>query len=647
MSSAFWIFARRLLQRPLACAAALGLAFVSAGGLGAGLLSLGPILRLILGQSSSLRSIVEAKVVEHPWLPIGPEVVQLIPEDRLAGVAVVLGGLLALTIFGATANFLHQFVSLSLCTQVVGAIRLSAFRHAVRLPLLTVTGRGPSELTTRIIKDSSALQSGLSMLTGRIVAHITKGIAALGAAIWFDWRICVVCLIAGPVMAAVLRRAGKRISGGIKGSLREQEVLLRLATESLQGFRAVKTATAERDMLRRFNRSNDSVVRQELRVRTARALASPLIELLAIVFVMGLALLAASEIIDGKLSFDDFVLSFGSLTVAAGSLRPVAGMVSDIHAAEGPAERLMELFSIELEESPESRRRPDAPPVSSAIAFEGVSFAYPGAGRMAVSDLSLEIRAGERVAIVGPNGCGKTTLLALLSRVADPDSGRIALDGADIRSFNIRSVREQMGVVTQEPMVVRASIADNIALGRRGAARDEIMAAATRALAHDFIARLPAGYDTVVSEQGASLSGGQRQRLAIARALLRKPSVLILDEATSQVDGESEEQISRAVSSISRQCTVITVAHRLSTMLTADRIIVMDGGRVVDSGQHRELLARCPTYQRLVTSQSAGDRHHVDSTGSAQAELDAAADQGIVDAGTDGVVAGRGGAMGA
>ena len=647
MSSAFWIFARRLLRRPLACAAALGLAFISAGGLGAGLLSLGPILQLILGESSSLRSLVEAKVAVHPWLPISPGIIHLIPEDRLAGVAVVLAGLLALTIFGATANFLHQYLSLSLCTRLVAEVRLEAFRHAIRLPLLSVVQRGASVFTTRIINDCSALQSGLSILTGRAIAQLTKGIAALAAAIWFDWRICVVCFVVGPAMAVVLRKLGKQIRGGIKGSLKEQEGLLRVTTESLQGLRAVKTATAERVMLRRFNRSNASVVQQELRVRMARALASPLIELLALVVVMGLALVAASEIIEGKLTFDNFVLALGSLAVASGSLKPVTAMISDIQAAEAPSERLMELFGLDLEESAESRRRPDIARLRSSVAFEDVAFAYPGTQDPAVSGLSLHIRAGERVAIVGPNGCGKTTLLALLTRVANPDSGCISIDGADISSFNVRSVREQMGVVTQEPMVLRASIADNITLGKGGVARDDVIAAASRALAHDFISRLPEGYDTVVSEQGASLSGGQRQRLAIARALLRNPSILILDEATSQVDGESEEQISRAVASISRECTVITVAHRLSTMLAADRIIVMDGGRVVDSGQHRELLDRCPTYQRLVTSQSAGDRHHVDSTGSSRAEVGAAADQGIVDAGTDGVVAGRGGAMGA
>jgi len=648
MSSAFWTFARRLLKRPLACAAALGLAFISAGGLGAGLLSLGPILQLILGESSSLRSIVEAKVTRHPWIPVSPGIVQMIPEDRLAGVAVVLAGLLVLTIFGATANFLHQYLSMSLCTRLVAEVRLDAFRHAIRLPLLAVVRRGASEFTTRIINDCSALQAGLSILTGRAIAQLTKGITALAAAIWFDWRICVVCLIVGPAMAIVLRKLGKQIRGGIKGSLKEQEGLLRVTTETLQGLRAVKTATAERVMLQRFNRSNASVVRQELRVRMARALASPLIELLALVVVMGLALLAASEIIDGKLTFDDFVLALGSLAVASGSLKPVTAMISDIQAAEAPSERLLELFDLDLEESPESRRRPDIARVRSSMVFEGISFTYPGAEHPAVSGLSLEIRAGERVAIVGPNGCGKTTLLALLTRVADPDAGKIVLDGTDIRSCNVRSLREQMGVVTQEPMVLRASIADNITLGKGGVTRDDVVAAATRALAHEFISRLPEAYDTVVSEQGASLSGGQRQRLAIARALLRNPSILILDEATSQVDGESEEQISRAVTSISRQCTVITVAHRLSTMLAADRIIVMDGGRVVDSGQHGELLARCSTYQRLVTSQSAGDRNHVDASGAAA--IQRGDDQGMVDAGEGvvaGAVAGRGGAAGA
>jgi subfamily B ATP-binding cassette protein MsbA len=651
--SAFWTFARRLLKRPLACAAALALAFISAGGLGAGLLSLGPILQLILGESNSLRSLVAAKVQAHPWIPISESVIQMIPEDRLAGVGVVLGGLLGLTLFGATANFLHQYMSLSLCTRLVAEVRLEAFRHAIRLPLLSVVQRGASQFTTRIINDCSALQGGLSILTGRAVAQVTKGIAALAAAIWFDWRICVVCLIVGPAMGIILRKLGKKIRRGIKSSLKEQEGLLRVTTESLQGLRAVKTSTAERIMLRRFNRSNQAVVSRELRVRMARAMASPLVELIALVVVMGLALLAAGEIIDGKLTFDDFVLALGSLAVASGSLKPVTAMISDIQAAEAPAERLSELFALDLEEPAADRRRPDIGRVSRAIAFDGVSFTYPGAEQPALSGLSLEIRAGERVAIVGPNGCGKTTLLALLTRVASPDAGAISLDGTDIRTCNVRSVREQMGVVTQEPMVLCASVAENITLGRGGVTREDVVAAASRALAHDFISRLPDGYDTVVSEQGASLSGGQRQRLAIARALLRNPSILILDEATSQVDGESEEQISRAVTSISRQCTVITVAHRLSTMLAADRIIVMDGGRVVDSGRHGELLARCSTYQRLVTSQSAGDRGHEGlmspGGGPASAPSGARTDQGMDDAGdvagaaVAGTVPGRGG----
>lgn len=635
--SAFWTFARRLLRRPWTCAAALALAFVSAGGLGAGLLSLGPTLQLILGEAQSLRAMAQAQVARHPWLPIPEWLIGAIPEDRLAGVAVVLLGLLAMTVIGAAANFLHQFLSMSLCTRLIAGVRLEVFRHALRLPVSEVVRRGPSEFTTRVINDCGALQGGLSILTGRAIAQLTKGITALAAAVIFDWRIVVVCLIVGPLMGVILRKLGKTIRGGISGSLREQEGLLRVTTESLQGLRAVKTATAERLMLRRFNRSNQAVVRAELHVRTARAIASPLIELIALLCVMGLAWIAAREIIEGKLTFDDFVLALGSLAVAAGSLKPVTAMISDIQAADAPSERLIELIALDAEESPSRRRQPDLPRIRESIRFRDVEFAYPGADRPAVSRLSLEIAAGERVAIVGPNGCGKTTLLALLTRVCEPSSGQILADGIDIWSRNVRSLRQQMGVVTQEPMIVRASVTENIALGRSASAQD-VRDAAERARAHDFIERLPQGYDTMLSEQGASLSGGQRQRIAIARAFLRNPSVLILDEATSQVDGQSEEQISAAVGAIGRDCTVITVAHRLSTMLAADRIIVMDSGRVVDSGRHPDLLARCPEYARLVSSQSGG----------MQDAQSAPAGQGMVDAGDveDAAAAGVRGAAG-
>ena len=396
------------------------------------------------------------------------------------------------------------------------------------------------------------------------------------------------------------------------GCLRHQEVLLRVAGESLQGLRAVKTATAESDMILRFNQANQLVVREELRARTARSLAGPLTETIAILAVIALCALVVREIIRGSMTCDAFVLSLGALAVAGGSVRPMTGLIADMQAASAPAQRLKEIMDLATEPR-RARGQSTLLRHQHTIRFDAVTFTYPGALEPTLQDVSLEIRHGEHVAIVGPNGCGKTTLLSILPRLLEPQSGRVLVDGCDISRVSLKSLRRQIGVVTQESMLIRGTIRENIALGwgsvrwgsehAGGNTLDAIRAAAVRAHAHEFIEALSDGYETQVSEQGASLSGGQRQRIAIARAVLRDPSILILDEATSQIDAESEVQINGAIEEFGRLRTVIVVAHRLSTMLAADRIVVMNEGRVIDSGTHAQLLERCDVYGRLARAQ--------------------------------------------
>ena len=426
--------------------------------------------------------------------------------------------------------------------------------------------------------------------------------AAFGAAIWFDWRITAVALVAVPLIAVPLRKFGKRIRRGVRGALRAQEDLLRVSNESLQGIRAVKASSAEGLSIERFDAANKEVLREELRVRVAQSLSSPVIESIAIVAVCGLALLAARQIIDGKLPFDTFVLSLGALGVAGGSLKPVAGLVTEIQASSAPAERLMEVLAIEREDAGD-RRRPPLPRHAREIRFEGVSYRYPGAEADAVQGVSLSVAFGERVAFVGGNGCGKTTLLSLVPRLLEPGAGRILVDGADVAGHSVRSLRAQVGVVTQDAVLIRASIADNIRFGLGAASDADVREAARRAHALGFIERLPAGFETMVAEGGTSLSGGQRQRISIARAILRDPRILIMDEATSQVDAESEEQINAAVREFGAARTTLIIAHRLSTVLAADRIVVMDAGRVVATGRHADLLQSSEAYARIARMQ--------------------------------------------
>ncbi len=579
---------------------------ISAGGLGAGLISLGPLLKIVLAGDAeeSATDLVQQYNQNRDFLQIPESVVAIVPSDPFSAVLLIMAGLAVLTVIGATANFLHQFLAIGLAAEVVAEVRAEVFRHVVSMPLVGVQARGAAELISRINKDTVALQGGMLALSSKTLAQLTKGLAAFAAAIWFDWRLTIGALVVAPAMAIVLRHLGRRIRKGTRLALQAQEDLLRASNEAIQGIRAVKTSSAEVPAAARFDQANDSVLREELRVRTARAISSPLIELLAVFVLIGLAIFACREIIEGRLSFDAFMLSLASLGVAGGSLRPLTGLVNEIQAASAPAERLEELLA-EPDEFAATAEMPDLDRHQRCIEFKGVVFGYPGTSQRALKDISIRVDHGEHVAIVGPNGCGKTTLLSLLPRLFDPQTGTVEVDGVDIRTRALHSLRAQMGVVTQESVLIRGTIRENIAFGI-DATDEQIEQAARSAHAHEFIVATDRGYDTAVAELGASLSGGQRQRIAIARAVLRDPAFLILDEATSQIDAESEEQINEALEAFGRGRTVLVIAHRLSTVLAADRIVVMDAGRIVGQGKHQTLLDSCEVYRRLAKTQLTG-----------------------------------------
>ncbi|MBT5657396.1 MAG: ABC transporter ATP-binding protein [Phycisphaerae bacterium] len=596
----FWTLAKHLLERRGMLVLAVVMAFVSAAGLGIGLLSLGPVLEQILHPDTGrdLRQLAENVNSTGGFWHVPDGLVAVLPEGRFNGVLFLICVIWILTLVGAAANFLHQYISQTLATLTIARIRKRIFDHVLHLPLSRVVQQGPSEYISRIIRDTAALEAGFIALLGKSVAQLTKGLAALGVAVIFDWTIVVVALIVGPILGIVLRKLAKRIRRGSHGSLVAQQDLLQLSNERVQGLRAVKTSTAESLASSHFDEVNKEVVRHELKMRTAKAMSSPIMETLAIIVLGALALLAAKSILSGELPFERFLLSVGSLAVAGASFRPLAGIITSISTAAAPAERILEVLDehVEPQDGVAMKRH------VKSVSFEGVSQIYPGAKRPSVDGVDLQVGFGEHIAIVGPNGSGKTTLLSLIPRLLTPASGTVRVDGVDISSVQLSDLRNQIGVVTQESFIVRGTIAANIALGRPGASMDDIRAAAAASHAERFIQELPEGYDTVVAEHGASLSGGQRQRLSIARALLREPSILILDEATSQVDSESEASIANAIQEIS-DCTVFVIAHRLATVLDCDRIVVMDEGRVVDAGPHGELLSRCELYDRLIRTQ--------------------------------------------
>ncbi len=604
--SSFRPFARRLLKRPGSLSFAIGMAFVSAGGMGAGLLGLLPTLELILGgEGASLRSIAEG----YPkW--ISPGLLGILPTDRFISVVWLIGGLIILTLVGATASFLHTTIAFRLSAQTVGDIRRDAFRHALHLPIGKVAGQ-TSDLISRLMNDTEVLLLGFLALTSKTVAQLTKGVISVSVAFIIDWQLTLIALLVAPILYTVIRKLGKRIRRASRSVLQARSELLNSATEALQGMRVVKVYSSERRELNRFSEHNDETVRQLVRTLTIRAFSTPLNEALTVLFLAGLALLASRAIINGTMELPTFIAAMAALGAAAASIKPLTRAIQQVQMSEPAAARLLEL----LDEEPEpmwtirgsGSRRPRLSRHSESIEFENVSLTYPGANDPALDGISLHIKQGSTIAFVGPNGSGKTTLLSLVPRLYEPDSGRVLIDGHDLATMDLRSLRRQIGVVTQETVIFRGTIRSNIAYGRQSAAsppaEEEIIAAAKRARAHDFIMDLPGGYDAVVGEQGATLSGGQRQRLAIARAILRDPAILILDEATSMIDADSERRIADALDEFSQGRTCLIVAHRLSTVCNADQIVVLDRGRISAVGTHDELLESSPLYQTLARTQ--------------------------------------------
>lgn len=602
----FKVFAKRMFQYRARLVLALGLAVFSALGLGIGLLSLGPALSLILdpeaGQSLFELATVfnaEGHVVQVPqWL-----LLQL-PQDRFAGVIFILISIGCLTVVGGFANFLHQYLSAWIAVHVIASVRDEAFGHVLKMDLGRVLRSGASEFVSRIIRDTEALQAGLTVLMGKSVAQFSKGFVAFLVACYFDYRLVIIALLVLPILAITLHQIGRRVRKGTKTSLAAQQELLRISNEAVQGLRTVKVNTAEQSVNESFSEVNQQVVRATMKVRTARALGSPLMEILAIAVLGTLAGIAAKSIIEGTLQFDMFLLSVGSLAVAGGALRPLAGLVTEIQASDAPADRLLHILHLPTEEEshvPIARH-------SDSIVFENISYSYSEDAQPVLKNFSVSIPHGQRVAIVGPNGSGKTTLVSLLPRLLTPQSGAVRIDGTDIASVDLSSLREQLGVVTQDTVLFRGTIESNIRFGKE-ASREEVVNVVKQAHADIFINSIDGQYDAEVYEHGTSLSGGQRQRLAIARALLRNPSIMIFDEATSQIDSESESLINDMLGTFCEGRTVLLIAHRLSTVQSADRILVLDQGELVGDGTHDELLSSCDLYRRLAETQLVTASH--------------------------------------
>ncbi len=505
----------------------------------------------------------------------------------------------------AIGRGLAQVIQASLINRignaVVGDVQVQLFGKLVRADLAHLRTQHSGAYVSSVLYDAGLIREAATAGIINYTQHFLTVLGAIAVMVSNDLWLSLVLVVAAPAATGIMRRFSKRTTKAAKGAMAETSALSTAIMESLDGVRVVKIEN--REAYEEARVAEVVARRQEYLVKgaNARARAAPATEALMTLITAGVIAYAGWRSQSGAMTVGAFVAFLGGLGVASQSLRQLANLQTVMAEGMSAARRLFAALDVE----PEIADAADAGRLTrgdGTLSFKDVGFAY-GGGPATLSGVTLEVKRGETVALVGPSGGGKTTLLNLIPRFYDATEGRILYDGTEIRSVTLASLRDQIALVTQEPFLFDDTIRANIAYARPDAAQAEIEAAAKAAAAHDFILGLPNGYDTLVGEAGARLSGGQRQRIAIARAFLKDAPILLLDEATSALDTESEAQVQAALSRLMAGRTTILIAHRLSTVRGADRIYVIDKGRIVETGDHAALVAAGGLYARLARTQ--------------------------------------------
>jgi ATP-binding cassette, subfamily B, bacterial MsbA len=543
------------------------------------------------------------------------------PQQPVEAIAAVLGVIFCLAMISNVASFFQEYLSDKAAVLAILDIRRRLYNHVLHLPMSHFGSAGTSDVTSRLTQDAQGLGEGFNTVLGQAIQEPIKAMMAFALALAISWKLTLFVVLFTPIMLTIIKKFGKKMRRASKKALMNNAVMLGQVESSLGGIRVVKGASSERFERRRYTAIIRGLVEQQLRMSRIDAFSTPTMDTLNLAVISVVVLFASYMVlVSQQLETTSFFLVMACLGGIGDSLRRVSKVNNVLQKSNAAATRIFQIMDLSPERSRRTGGEPliKLPAIARELQFENITFAYPGASAPALENVSLTVAKGTRIAIVGRNGSGKTTLLTLLPRLYDPQQGRVLIDGVDIRRATLRSVRQQISIVTQDSVIFPGTIADNIAYGNPRASREQVIAAAQRAFAHDFILEKPAGYDTRLGEMGGQLSGGQKQRLCIARAILRNAPILILDEATSQVDAESERLIQKAIESLLHtpaaagakngdatgfSPTLFVIAHRLSTIQNADTIVVMDRGQVVGQGGHAHLLRTCEAYAQFYDHQ--------------------------------------------
>jgi len=512
----------------------------------------------------------------------------------------------AIAVVGAISSYLEKYLTTSVGQWVMHDLRRSVYHHIQRLSLSFHDKGRTGDLISRITSDIDAIQDFISQALLGILVNLLTLVGMLAVMFYLDWRFTLIALSVAPLLFIVVYSFTRRIKRASRAVRKKESEVVSVVQEVLTSIRVVKAFAREDYEQERFERQSLESVETALQARSLKAKLAPIVQVIVaigtcLVLWYGTRLVLAGQITTGSLVV--FLIYLGKMYKP---MRELSKMADTVSKASVGYERLREVVETELEVRTLKGAKA-APQFKGDLEFRHVDFGYNAESQI-LHDVNFKIKAGEVAAFVGPTGAGKTTIASLVARFYDPTGGEVRIDGKDIRSYKLKSLRQQISFVLQENLLFRATVWQNIAYGKPEASRDEIITAAKLANADEFIAQMPEGYDTIVGERGDTLSGGQRQRIAIARAVIRNAPILILDEPTSDLDAASEELVFEALGRLMKGKTSIVIAHRLATVQKADVIFALDKGSIVEHGTHEELLKLNGLYAELHEIQFKGGK---------------------------------------
>jgi ABC-type multidrug transport system fused ATPase/permease subunit len=546
------------------------------------------------------------RVREAAPLLAGPAeaVARAAEEDPLRALGILLAAVFVLAVIRGLLRWAHETLVATAAQGATADLLDRTFASLLRQDVGHLQRTGAASYLSRFTADADAVSKGLETLAGSLVFEPLAFAAYAGLAFLLSWKLALLSVVAAPLLAFVVRRVSRAVRESTRRVLEKRQGLTTRVEETLRGIRVVQAYGGEAAEAGRFGAVNARVFAEFRRLARLEAATGPALEVVAIVGIAGALLAGGALAVRGEVTLGDLFAIFAALAGMYAPLRKIGGAVNRVQGALAGAARIFEAADRPpaVGDAPDARALPAGP---GAISLRGVSVRYPD-GASALEGVSLEVPAGARLAVLGPSGSGKSTLLNLLPRFLDPDRGTVAVDGADLRGLSLASLRSACALVPQEVFLHEGTVRENVLYGRPGATAEEVEAACRAARVAEFAERLPGGLDAPVGPAGALLSGGERQRVAVARALLRDPRIVLLDEPTASLDARNEALVDEALERLARGRTTILVTHRAAAAARADLVLVLDRGRVAGIGTHAALLDSCPLYRALAAGPGSG-----------------------------------------